>query len=618
MAEKKVNQTSSEITGDESVPYENWKQYEEAVVEGVELAPRAVKLRPDEKYNFSVDEALDSIDLTFGGYTPSEDALHFFNVIRLVLGEDPEVDNGLMHYFLVDLVFGNIKREHYPYSKEIQDRIRINERKIAIIASRFSAKSTIITAFMPIYIAVTGHMPNFGDVMFWVSFGDSQQAGAKVQANTIRDICDDSKFCKEYFEKMRFTDEECEFIRKGNGPVKKRAFMFKVKGAAGGSVRGIRYKTERPQIFTFDDIIKNEADANSPIIMQKLRSMIYSDAENATGKKGKIIIVNTPFNKKDPVYAALESGVWTPVCIPICEKIRLGMPKEEYRGSWEAMKSYEDVMERYEDAYYGDTLREFNQELMLRISSEEDKLIKDDQIQWYSRKLLQKNLGAYNLYATTDYTASNNMKGDFSCTMLWALSSNNDWYLVDLSVKKMGIAEQYEPLFRMNREWAGKYGKHLQVGVEIDGQQQLNLHTLKKQMIEYNSHFSFARQIGSPFGKEGISRRQATGAKHEQFMRVHPLFQQHKIYFPEELKHTKDMEEVLNELNYITYEGIGSKHDDALDCISMLAAMEVMTPSVDSGWISPEDSFGYRNSKVWGNVDDMIDDDEDYFSSTIF
>lgn len=597
MADDKVK---SEVTGDESVPYENWKEYEKAVEEGKEIIPELPKQRPNERYAFSVDEALDTIDLTFGGYTPSEDALNFFNIVRLVMGEDPEVDNGLMHYFLVDLVYGNIKREHFPYSKEIQDKIRFNSKKIAIIASRFSAKSTIITAFMPIVTAVTGHMPNFGDVMFWVSFGDSQQAGAKVQANTVRDICEDSKFCKEYFEKMRFTDEECEFIRKGEGPTKKRAFMFKVKGAAGGSVRGIRYKTERPQIFSFDDIIKNEADANSPIIMAKLRSMIYSDAENATGKKGKIIIVNTPFNKKDPVYAALESGVWTPVCIPICEKISLDLKKEDYRGSWEAMKSYEDIMEKYEDAYYGDTLREFNQELMLRISSEEDKLIKKEHIQEYSRKALMRNLDYYNLYMTTDLTASNSAKGDFSCVMLWAVGSNNDIFLLDLHVKKCTIAEQYEPIFDMVRTWGTRKGRNVTVGVEIDGQQQLNMHTLKKMMIEKNVFFTFARQIGSPFGKEGISRRQATGAKHEQFMRVFPLFQQHKIHLPEELKDSPDMKEVMNELNYITYTGIGSKHDDALDCISMLASMEMVAPSMD---LVMDNEITSASESIWGDFD---------------
>jgi len=517
---------STEVSGDESVAYKDWAEFEKAVVEGTEIiaAPPVKRQIHKHKWEFNVDQALDCIDLTFNGYTPSKEAFEFFSIIRMVMGEDPEVDNGLMHYFLVDLVFGNIKREQFPYSKEIRDKIRLNPKKIAIIASRFSAKSTVITAFMPIYVAVTGKLPGFGDVMFWVGFGDSQQAGAKVQANTLRDICEDSLFCKEYFEKMRFTDEECEFIRRGDGPVKKRCFMFKVKGAAGGSVRGIRYKTERPQIFSFDDAIKNEADANSPVIMAKLKSMIYSDAENALGSKGKIIIVNTPFNKKDPVYAALESGVWTPVCIPICEKISLDMPKEEYRGSWEAMKPYEDIMEKYEDAYYGDTLREFNQELMLRISSEEDKLIKEGQIQWYNRKLLTKSLGSYNVYITTDYTASNDLKGDFSCTMAWAVNSNGDWFMLDLSVKRSTISDQYNPIFRMVNQWGARHNKYVRAGIEIDGQQQLNLFALRELMQKNNVFFGFVNQIGSPNSKAGISRRKASGAKHEQFMRVHPLF----------------------------------------------------------------------------------------------
>ena len=586
----KLEEEFGEITGDDSVSYKDWQEYELAVTGGTEVAPPIVRERKPlrnapKRYKFNVDEALDTIDLTFGGYKPSEDALNFFNIIKLVLGEDPSTDSSLMHYFLVDLVFGNIKREQYPYSKEIREHIRINPRKIAIIAARKSAKSTVLTAFMPIYLAITGKMPNFGSVTFAVGFGDSQQSGAKVQANTIRDICEDSVFCKDYFHKMRFTDEECEFIRKDSPgvetKVKSRAFMYKVKGAAGGSVRGIRYRTMRPELFFFDDIIKNESEANSPVIMAKLRSMIYADAENATGEKGKIIIVNTPFNKKDPVYSAIEGGVWTPVCLPLCEKVSLDLEEKDYISSWIGMHPYKQLMERYEDAYYGETLREFNQELMLRISSEEDKLIKEDQIQWYSREAIEKNLYAYNLYITTDYTASSNLKGDFSCTMVWAVNSKGDWFMLDLSVKKMTISEQYRPVFDMTKKWANRNQRFMHVGVEIDGQQQLNLHSLKKQMIEENTFFGLARQIGSPYGKEGISRRQASGAKHEQFMRVHPLFQQHKIYFPEELKETPDMKEVLNELNYITYTMIASKHDDALDCISMIAAMDVVLPSMD-------------------------------------
>lgn len=560
---------SPEIEGDESIAYENWKAYEKAVEEGIEEAPKEIIPRKHERYEFNVDKALDCIDLTFNGYTPSRDAIEFFNIMRLVYGEDFETDNALMHYFLVDLVYGNVKRENFPYSQEINEKIRLNSKKIAIIASRFSAKSTIITAFMPIVTAITGKMPNFGDVMFWVSFGDSQQAGAKVQANTIRDICEDSLFCKDYFEKMRFTDEECEFIRKDDPknplPIKKRCFMFKVKGAAGGSVRGIRYKTERPQIFSFDDIIKNEADAGSAIIMAKLKSMIYSDAENALGKKGKIIIVNTPFNKKDPVYQALEGGVWTPVCLPVCEKIYLDMPKSEYRGSWEAMKPFEAIMEKYEDAYYGDTLREFNQELMLRISSEEDKLIPDKLLesQWYKRTDILKNLYAYNLYMTTDFTTTGNKGSDLSGIAVWAINHNQDWFMLDLCLRKQEVEQQYNEVFRFIDTYTPE-NKTFEVGVEVDGNQRSHIHALKDRMRQRMNYFTIARQRGSQPGAEGILSRMEGGNKHWRMRMMLPMFQNRKIFFPEELRHSPDMVELIDEIRYTSYTRFNCVSGDTL------------------------------------------------------
>lgn len=613
----------SDISGDNSVAYKDWKEYEIAVEKGKEKAPREIKPKKREDYEFNVDKALDTIDLTFNGYVPSRDAVEFFNVIRLVMGEDPETDNSLMHYFLVDLVFGNIKRENYPYSQEINSKIRINERKIAIIASRFSAKSTIITAFLPIYVAVTGKLPGFGNVMFWVSFGDSQQAGAKVQANTIRDICEDSAFCKEYFQKMRFTDEECEFLRKEepgkSKKLKDRAFMFKVKGAAGGSVRGIRYKTERPQIFTFDDIIKNEADANSKIIMTKLKSMIYSDAENALGKKGKIIIVNTPFNKSDPVYSALEGGVWTPVCIPVCEKIYLGMPKEEYRGSWEAMKSYEAIMEKYEDAYYGDTIREFNQELMLRISNDEDRMVQESMIQWYSRANMQPRLPAMNLCITTDFTTTGSKGSDLSGIATWALGSNGDYFLLDLCLRRQEMESQYNEVFRMNKYWGGINGRGISVGVETDGQQQAHILALKDRMVQRNEWFTIGRQKGAKIGAEGIKSRLEGGNKHWRFRQMLPLFQNKKIWFPEELKDTPDMIELLEEIRYCSYTSFGSKYDDGADLISQLGMMELIFPM--RGLEDEINIYGGSGNKpkkrtgIWARVGENDSDYDSAYSS---
>ena len=566
-----LDENSPDIVDDSESKYEGWDKFLEAIAEEREELPENVKMPSKRKeYEFDVDRALDTIDLSFPNYIPSLQAIEFFNVIRLVLGKEPEVKNSKMHYFLVDLVFGNVTEEMFPFPKEITKNLKINPKKIAIIASRRSAKSTILTAFMPIYVAITGKIPNFGKVMFWVSFGDAQHAGAKVQANTIRDLCMDSEFCKGYFEKMRFTDEECEFIRRGDGREEDRAFMFKVKGASGSSVRGIRYRAKRIDILSFDDIIKSEADARSAVIMQKLNSMIYSDAESAMNRNGKLIIINTPFTKKDPVYSALENGVWTPMCVPMCEKINEGTTKEEFVGSWPQMNDYDWAMERYLDAKYGGTLREFNQELMLRIASEEDKLIKKGEIQWYSRQNILKHLSGYKVFATTDYTASNSKKGDYSGTALWAMNSVGDIFLLELSLKKDGIAEQFEHIFRFVQMYTVKYGvDFVEVGVEINGQQQLNIESLRKDMQARNVYFTFARQVGKPYGSEGVSRSGRN--KHNHFMRVHPLFQGHHIYFPEELADTPDMKELLEELGGITYTGLTAK------CFS--GDTNIMTPN---------------------------------------
>jgi len=603
-----IHEPSPDIIDDGSSSYPDWKEYEKAVKAGEEEEVPEVKKpqKAGRDYTFNVDHALDTIDLSFPNYTPSKDAVEYFIYMKLILGHDPDVSNSKAQFFMIDVIFGNVTQDMYPYAPEVNEKIRLNPKKVAIIATRFFAKSSLVTAFLPIYTAIKGEFPNFGKVLFWVSFGDAQQAGAKVQANTIRDICEDSAFCNEYFEKMRFTDEECEFLRKGEGSEKSRSFMFKVKGAAGGSVRGIRYKAERPQIISWDDAIKNEAEANSPVVMKKLRSMMYADAENALGRKGKIIIVNTPFTKSDPVYEALESGVWTPLAIPLCEKMEIGMTKEQYRGSWEDMKPFEEIYEKYEDNYYNGTLREFNQELMLRIASEEDKLVKDELIEWYSRDSLGRYLDGFNLYLTSDLTASNTTGGDYSVVMMWAVSSSGDWFMIDLSCKQQTIDEQEQTMLSMIQRWTAKTGKNITVGIEIDGQQQLNVHTFKKHQIEHKIWFTFAAQIGASPGQVGISRRRAGGDKHEQFMRVHTLFLNHKIHFPEEFKDTPDMKEVLEELKYITYTGIGSAHDDALDGISMLGIMSVLYPSTNSG-------FEQKPSKKAANgwFQDEVEDIED-------
>lgn len=553
-----------------------------------------------------IDAMLDSIDLTFPNYTPTEDSLKFFNVIRLVQGADFEAQSPIAHYFLVDLVFGNVTRDQFPYSKELNEQIPIDTTRIAIMMSRGLAKSSVITAFMPVYMAVTGELPGYGKVYFMLSIAASTEGGARVINKSIRSLCEDSVFCKNHFEDMRFSDREIEWIRKGTGSTGSRAFLHRAMGFGSGirgqrANYGVKGNTPRPDVIAFDDTILNTQAAYSETIMQTLRETISSDAINALkgGGDGRIWHVFTPFHLRDVNVQMITSKAYTPFIVPICEEINEDMKEEEFKGAWPEMHPYKAVYAQYISAKKSNSLRSFNQERMLRISSDEDRMITDEMIEWYSRKTLLKDMGNYNIYITTDFTTTSEAKSDFSALAVWALNSNRDYFLVDLCVRRQGIGEQYDELFRMVNFWSS-HGKNVEVGIETDGQQKAHLFALKEMMLKRSEWFTFARQKGAKYGAEGILSRAAGGNKHARFRMMLPQFQNHKIHFPLELKDTPDMKEALTQLKYTTWEAFGG-HDDFPDVVSQLGMMELLFPMVAVGSYSASKR---DKSSIWGDAAD--------------
>jgi hypothetical protein len=565
---------------------------------------------------FDIDLALDTIDLTFRNYTPSVDAFEFFNIIRVFFGQDFEIPNPKFHYFIVDMLYGNVEAKDFPYPEEIQDTITINPNQVGIIATRGSAKSTVTTLFYPIVACVKGTLPVTGPLSHILILSDSQQGGARDQALIMGNSFKRSVFAQEWFESIRSTESEVEVVRKGAGPIEKRHMLIKFKGAQSGGIRsGSRNPVtgDRYALMIADDVIKNEAEAYSETIMHNVTTALTSDARNAMrAKNTQFVLINTPFHKRDPVYMMVESGGFTPLVAPICKRIDQDLKKEEFEPLWEDMHDYDNVMGRYMDAVATGKTRSFNQELMLRVSNEEDRLVTDDMIQWYDRKLLMKLLDGYSLYITTDFTTTSKAKSDFSGIALWAVSSNYDYFLLDLCLRKQELDEQYNEVFRMVSTWS-KGGRAIEVGVETDGQQKAHLYALRQKMQMTNRYFSFARQKGAGPGKEGISSGSA-GSKHERFRYILPNFQNRKVYFPEQLQDTADMKEALKQLKGTTTTGF-STHDDFCDLISQLGLVDII-PGSGSDEASFEKSTIHEGD-VWSGIFDD-DDSDDYRGSTIF
>jgi len=572
----------------------------------------------------TVDDLLNNVDLRFNGYIPSAVAFEFFSFIRLCLGEEPENANPLAHYFLIDTIFQQDNVRFYMEQRGID--YEGNKGRTAIMCTREFSKSTLIGTYLPLFIAWRGNIPGYGDVNYGLYIGDSMRNNVKTTMNTIEVVYLESLWLQDQFEAYRFTDEVMELVRKPRtkkeiaeydkamnmGKKKeqvpgrsKRKFAMKGVGAMTGT-RGTRSGLQRPQFAIFDDLVPSDAEANSEAVLSNIQSTIDSDVLQALHGAGSFaMIIGTPYNKKDPVYQRIESGAWVPVVFPICKELRVDLTEEEFEGVWEDRHSYKKVMKRYLDAIKEDKQRGVMQELMLRISSEEDRLIPDSYMNWFSRADITAKGGEYNWYITTDFTTTGKKGSDFSGIAVWAVNSNEDWLLVDLSLKKLDLSEQYEELFRMVNRYK-RFNGSVTVGIETDGQQKAHIYSVQQMMAKKNEYFTLARQKGKTepgIGSGGIKKfnRFLAGAV--------PKFQNGKIWFANEIKRTADMQELLQELQYTTYAGFGSGSDDGCDLITQMSMMEVYAPSA----IMVNDTE-YKDTMWW---EEEQDDGNAYLSSYI-
>src|SRR5574344_420673 len=461
---------------------------------------------------FNLDLALDTYDPTFPRYEPSADAFEFYNLMRLVNGEDFEFNTPIAHYFMADLLLGHITDvRQFPYSLEVCDTLNLDILRIGFCCSRGLAKSTVVISFFSVYSAIKGELPHgIGKVWFYLLLAASSRGGARVNALAVRAMCEDSIFLNEYFEEMRFTETESEFIRKGSAPRKNRGFLIRYQGINTG-VRGSRYGERRPCCILLDDAILNTAAAYSKPMSDNLDEIIHSDSTNALkgGGKGRVILCFTPFHYGDVNTKALLNGAFTQCIIPIAKSFDAeeDITARDIESSWEAMHPAVSISKLVRDAKKAKKLRAFLQERMLRLTSGSDRLVPESCIQWLDMRTVEKNISSYNIYITTDYTTTSGEGSDFSGRATWAVNSNEDWFLLDLRLRKQTMDEQYKDTLQEANKWLRR-GRHVEIGVEVDGNQNAHIYSLEKMMLDTSTWATFARQKNNPNpDKKGILSR---------------------------------------------------------------------------------------------------------------
>lgn len=513
----------------------------------------------------TVIEWLQDVDYSINPkYVPSNFALSFVNFIKMVNGGQGEENlTPVIHYEMLNDV------------ATLDDIINLCHRGVG--------KTAIFAEYLILYIAVYGEIEGFGKIPLGIYVSDSIENGVKNLRKNLEYRWENSEFLRQYIPHTRFTDIRWEF-RNVDG----LQTVFKGYGARTG-VRGAKEMAIRPTLAILDDLVSDE-DARSATVIASIEDTVYKAVDYALHPtRKKVIWSGTPFNAKDPLYKAVESGVWKVNVFPVCEKFPCS--KEDFRGSWEDRFPYEYVLAQYTKAMESGKIDTFNQEMMLKIMSDEDRLILDADIRWYKRDLLLQNKGKYNFYITTDFATSEKESSDFSFISVWGFNHNGDWFWCDGMAKRQNMSENIDALFRFVSQYSP-----LGVGVEVSGQQGGFVTWLYDEMSRKNCYFNIVSDSNS--NNPGI---RPTTNKMTRFQTVVPLFKMGKVYFPSEYKDEHPaLIEILDELTLAAPNGFRSKHDDGIDTISMLSVMKAFKPDGNVTMTQQVDS------DIWEDEDDRI------------
>jgi len=353
-------------------------------------------------------------------------------------------------------------------------------------------------------------------------------------------------------------------------------------------VRGAKELGTRPQLAILDDLISDE-DARSVTVIAAVEDTVYKAVTFAMHPAKNIIIWSgTPFNAKDPLYKAVESGAWSVNVFPVCE--HFPCTREEFKSSWPDRFDFDYVLAQYEMAVKTGKVDTFNQELMLRIMSAEDRLIQDNDITWYNHNNVLNNKHRFNFYITTDFATSKEEASDFSVISVWAYNNNGDWLWVDGVCKRQLMDKNVDDLFRLAQMYRPQ-----SVGIEVSGQQGGFIPWIMGEMMTRNIYFTLASENNK--GDPGL--RPVTN-KLVRFNIVVPWFKARKMFFPIELRSGPALSECMNEISLASRSGFKSKKDDFIDTISQLASLVPWRPT-EEGDLVKDDKTG-----IW-----ELDEDDD-------
>ena len=410
----------------------------------------------------------------------------------------------------------------------------------------------MLSKFLPLYIASTGELPNFGTVSNCIIFSATYDQAVDL----LKDI-------RAEWENSDALQATVFLAKNKNGKIiadtekyicfeneKGIRMHIQAKGA-GQSMRGTKKEGKRPELMIFDDILV-DAIMTSKEERVKLKRWYYSSVVPACNTAhNKKIVVGTPMTDDDLLSEMLRSKTYKSIKFPIAD--RFPVPLNEIVSSWKDYHTPEKIMEAYNEAKEMGAEGDFFREKMLEVVNDEMRVFPEDLFQYYSYKELKKSeqMGKMYFFTTMDIAVSKKQHADFTFIITIGINKDGHWFLVKVDHGRLNPTEIIDKLFEHVKKF-----RPLQVKAEKASLQQVLDHFIQERMLK----------TGIYFQTDGLKNNSVI-SKEQRIVALQPLMKMKRIHFPNDIDDDA-MAELLYEMKGYVKTGATTAHDDGIDCLA--------------------------------------------------
>ena len=281
-------------------------------------------------------------------YRPQQESLKFFNWNNLMFGNDTN-ETPKMHFQLID----EMLTQHTKFCGEM---------------FRGSAKTTNTSHKMPLYTAMLGRLPNFGQVKNAVLISDTfEQADTQLQS------------CMAYYTNSDKLQNFLTLVKRKEGMLlfennKGDRFHIAARGA-GQSFRGTNYEGQRPQWIIGDDLQGDEILTNKDAAKKLISWWVGTVLQAVDISRFKITVIGTPMLDNDLISSLMRSPEYHTVRFKVAQEFSTDPSK--IISAWADRFTPQKIISMYHDAKALGAEAEFFREMFLEVANEETQIFKE-------------------------------------------------------------------------------------------------------------------------------------------------------------------------------------------------------------------------------------------------